>query len=162
MILHSGWQGDVSPSSGAEYITVPVARNPDGSSVTGAVSANFVNMANGAKTLSLPSRQPAVNLDTTQATLTWQTSLDGPATVIPSTNWAFSDCSSVPFPGVPSATKISVQGGFYATNLYVLGYATKDPLVLGIGFAATRDIVSFFRYETSSVTNPLAGRVTNV
>src|SRR4030095_11903996 len=151
-----------SPSSGLETITVPVARNPDGSSVSGVVLASFVNAANGTKTLSLPTRQPARGLDTTRAALSWQTSVGGPATVIPSTNWAFSDSTSVAFPGQPSATKISVQGGFYSTNLYELSYTTKDPLVLGIGLAATRDIVSFFRYETSSVTNPLAGRVTNV
>jgi autotransporter-associated beta strand protein len=161
MILHSGWQGDITPSSGIETVTVPVARYPDGSSVTGAVLASFVNVANGTKTVSLPSRQPAASLNTTQAVLTWQTSVGGPAMVIPSTNWAFSDCTSVAFPGVPSAAKISVQGGFYATNLYELSYTSKDPLVLGIGLAATRDIVSFFRYETNSVTNPLAGRVTN-
>jgi hypothetical protein len=35
IILHSGWQGDLSPRTGAETIEVPAARNPDGSSVTG-------------------------------------------------------------------------------------------------------------------------------
>src|ERR1035438_6762114 len=46
----SGWQGDVIPRPGLQTITVPVAKNPDGSPVTGSVFERFVNMAaNSAK-----------------------------------------------------------------------------------------------------------------
>ena len=34
LLLHSGWQGDVTPRPGAETIKVPIAGNPDGSSIT--------------------------------------------------------------------------------------------------------------------------------
>src|SRR5215471_14228236 len=35
VLLSSGWQGDVAQREGIESITVPVAKNPDGSSITG-------------------------------------------------------------------------------------------------------------------------------
>ena len=45
--LASGWQGDLvfAPATAAETIDVPVARNPDGSSVTGPTFARFVAVA---------------------------------------------------------------------------------------------------------------------
>jgi hypothetical protein len=49
--------------------------------------------------------------------------------------------------------------------LYQLEYRGKDPLVLGVGLAATRDIVSFFRHaekDDAGWQNPLAGRVSHV
>ncbi len=44
IVLHSGWQGDIPPRSGAETITVPIAKNPDGSSIIGTALARFSNM----------------------------------------------------------------------------------------------------------------------
>ena len=45
------------------------------------------------------------------------------------------------------------------TLAYTLAFTTaKIPKVLGIGFAATRDLVAFLRYDTSSA-NPLAGKM---
>jgi hypothetical protein len=52
--------------------------------------------------------------------------------------------------------------GFRADRLYELVYTAKDPLVLGVGLAATRDIVSFFRHakaDASGTPNPVAGVV---
>jgi len=58
-----------------------------------------------------------------------------------------------------------VKGGFDPAYLYELSYTAKDPLALGVGFAATRDIVSFFRgaaKDENNIANPIAGRVTHV
>jgi hypothetical protein len=44
--------------------------------------------------------------------------------------------------------------------LYEVSYRAKDPLVLGIGLAAIRDVASFFRYEArddAGTPNPVAG-----
>ena len=68
---------------------------------------------------------------------------------MPSSEWAFADCRTTPFPGTPDPTRICLKNGFDATRLYDLIYTAKDPLVLGIGFAATRDIVSFFRHAAA-------------
>ena len=39
----SGWQGDVHPRAGVQTIAVPIAKNADGSPVTGPVTARFIN-----------------------------------------------------------------------------------------------------------------------
>jgi hypothetical protein len=36
VLVASGWQGDIEPADGVETLVVPVAKNPDGSSITGA------------------------------------------------------------------------------------------------------------------------------
>jgi hypothetical protein len=164
IILHSGWQGDLPPRAGAETITVPIARNPDGSSITGTVLARFSNMPGGTTTLPLPIAHEASGLDTSKATLTKRASEVGAIIPLASHAWVFGDCSRTPFPGTPDANKICLKDGFDPAHLYELVYTAKDPLVLGIGFAATRDIVSFFRRATkddSDQTNPISGRISH-
>jgi len=163
IILNSGWQGDLATRAGFETITVPIARNPDGSSITGTVLARFSNMPSGATTLPLPVAHEAASLDMTNATLTKRAAEEGAIIPLASHEWAFADCNKLPFPGTPDANKICLKGGFDPTHLYELIYTAKDPLVLGIGFAATRDLVSFFRRaakDDSNIANPIAGRIT--
>ena len=60
------------------------------------------------------------------------------------------------------ANKISIQrpDGYDAGAIYEFIYLAKDPKVMGLGFAATRDVVSFLRHETAdAAANPLAGRI---
>jgi hypothetical protein len=165
IMLHSGWQGDLLPRAGAETISVPIARNPDGSSITGTVLARFSNMPSGATTLALPVAHQAASLDTTKATLTKRATEDGAIIPLASYEWVFADCEKLPFPGTPDANKVCLKAAFDPTYLYELVYTAKDPLVLGIGFAATRDLVSFFRRvqkDDSNNANPISGRVTRV
>ena len=164
IILHSGWQGDLTPRQGSETISVPIARNPDGSSITGTVLARFSNMPAGTNTLPLPAAHEVASLDTGKAILTRRASEEGAIIPIASTEWAFGDCSKTPFPGTPDANRVCVKGGFDAAYLYELTYTAKDPLVLGIGFAASRDIVAFFRRATKDETNnanPISGRISH-
>src|SRR5262249_53517430 len=59
-------------------------------------------------------------------------------------------------------TRLCLKQGFDPSRLYELVYTAKDPLVLGIGLAATRDLVSFFRHATADAAatpNPVAGIV---
>ncbi|MGR8921660.1 MAG: hypothetical protein ACU85V_18755, partial [Gammaproteobacteria bacterium] len=53
-----------------------------------------------------------------------------------------------------------VLHGIQPGVLYELVYTAKEPKVTGLGLAAIRDAVSFFRYESrddSGQRNPLAG-----
>src|SRR5262249_17033769 len=106
--------------------------------------------------------QLPATLDTSKATLTKRTTEDGPKTTIPSSDWAFADCSKSPFPGTSDSSKICAKDGFDPAMLYELVYTAKDPLVLGIGYAATRDLNSFLRYEEKDAegnANPVANQV---
>jgi len=50
---------------------------------------------------------------------------------------------------------IRVSPGFDSGQLYEVNYTAKDPIVLGLGFAITRDVVSFLRYQlTDDQKNP--------
>jgi hypothetical protein len=164
----SGWQGDVRPRPNAQTIVVPIAKNTDGSPVTGPVTALFIDSPAGANTVSLSTAVSAIeyqlplSLDTSKATLTKRTTEDGPRTVIAGADWAFADCSKTPFPGTPDPTRICAKDGFDPTKMYELVYIAKDPLVLGIGYAATRDFNSFLRYEekdTEGNANPVAKQI---
>jgi hypothetical protein len=178
VVLNSAWQGDIPISvvSGNQLgIDVPIARSADGTSVTGPAWDRFVAVAqtSNANTttqeLSGRGRTPA-SLDTSLATLISATSetregVKSGVVQIASSDWAFADCRSVPFPGTADATRICLKNGFDPALLYELVFTAKDPYVLGVGAAAMRDIVSFFRHaqaDDASTANPLAGRITNV
>ena len=139
-------------------IAVPVARKKDGSPVTGRVIARLFDLPDGAhsapiRLASLGTAQPYLPADLAQpdATLTWHSSenyagqQDARHTV-PRAAWAFANCDNSPWPGTPDPSRICVKDAFRADRLYELVYTAKDPLVLGVGLAATRDIVSFFRH----------------
>ncbi len=49
--LVSGWQGDLPPAADKQTIAVPVARNADGTPITGRMLARFANAAPGTTTL---------------------------------------------------------------------------------------------------------------
>ncbi len=173
-VLWSGWQGDiplVTDGSEREGIEVPIAHNPDGSPVTSPVW-DRITAATG-NTQSLPGavgRTPA-SLDTAKARLISEVS-ETPEGVktgvvpIPSADWAFADCTPLhDSPGTPDPTRICLEGGFNAALLYEVVYTAKDPFVLGVGMAATRDIVSFFRYtakDDAGIANPLLGTILHV
>lgn len=182
IFLQSGWQGDLPfggkslNGSHGETIQVPVAQNADGTPVTGPVLARFANVRPGTNTLPIraasgysTSGVPPLPLtaDTTQSTLRTHTYEDLRGDVygvsdIRSGDWAWTDCDETPFPGKPDPTKICVRGGFRADVLYQLQYTGRDPLVLGVGLAAVRDVVSFFRYakqDEHGTANPVAGEV---
>ena len=142
-----------------------MAKNADGSSITGPVLARFVDMPAGTQTLPLPSANAPVDLDTGRATLTRRAAEDGAVIPIAPGDWAFADCRKAPFPGTPDPTRLSVKGGFDPAYLYELVYTAKDPPVLGIGLAATRDVVSFFRYANGTDEGtgpPIRGKVSHV
>jgi hypothetical protein len=171
VILWSGWQGDQpigTVGADQEAIDVPVAKNPDGTPITGRVWARFGNVGD-LNTQSLPGgtgRLPAT-VDNSDAVLISAMS-ETPAGVkrgvvrIPSAQWAFADCRTVAFPGTPDRTRICLKDGFDADLLYELIYTAKDPFVLGVGMAAMRDVVAFFRYATTDsagTRNPIAGEI---
>jgi hypothetical protein len=158
-IVDNGWEGDINTGL---QITLPVATNPDGSVITGRVRSEYI-LTSATSTQDL-TRQPtylAVSTNNADATLTRRVHQHDPRELIPNSQWAFADCSSTPFPGVPSTARVCLNGGFDTNHIYELLYTAKNPTVMGLGFAATRDFVSFLRYGSAGVTNPLQGGIQN-
>ncbi|MBV9373531.1 MAG: hypothetical protein JO320_00440, partial [Alphaproteobacteria bacterium] len=158
-IAEVGW--DLSaPQGGAAFgITLPVAKQRDGTSITGPELEELVVDQN-AKPATLPLTYPAASGDQSQATLTVRENYGDKPTTVPSSGWAYTDGSltavkltSGPFGGPNS---------FGPTALYEFSYIAKDPQIVGLGFAAIRDLATFLRNakaDDNGVANPLAGDV---
>ncbi len=160
------------PTGGSpvHVLQVPVAHNPDGSQITGPVYGSVINTSGSTAQLVIytnPVPYRPATLDTSAATL-WSVThqaIDGAETnqtIIPPDQWAWADCRTTPFPGTPDPTRICLKNGFDPWLLYQIVFNARDPLVLGIGFAATRDAVSFLRDAAADdfgTPNPLAGKV---
>lgn len=177
--LWCAWQGDVLPgdtSPGNPRLTmnVPVATE-NGREIIGSLRTEYIifsptktlGLSSGAYTGNTHHHYETVSLDNTGLVLTKRVHETDQRIRIPNSDWAFSDCSTVPFPGTPSTTRISLKDGFDPNYIYELVYTAKNPLVLGLGFAAIRDMASFLRYQTGDEAagrNPLlvdGGQSTN-
>ena len=179
--LNSAWQGDnagttaVRPTAsvaGTHWLKVPVAKGPGGAAITGEVFGRIVNRTGLASQAPVVQGNPVpykpVSLDTAQARLVSRRaeSTRGEVigeTAIAPTDWAWAKCdATTPFPGVPDATQICLKNGFDAALLYQVVYKAADPYVLGVGFAAWRDVGQFFKTakaDDSGTANPVAGVV---
>jgi hypothetical protein len=150
-IVFSGWDASAGTdnSNFNTTITLPVAKNPDGSTITGPSYEYFIG-----PTSSYTLNYPAATLDQSAATLTHRVHLDDTPDVVPASGWQYG----------ADGKSISLTGGanFVANDIYEFSYTAKDPTVNGVGFAAIRDFVSFLRYDTQDDEgndNPLAGDV---
>ena len=87
-------------------------------------------------------------------------------TVIAPADWAWATCDAGnPFPGTPDPTQICLQAtASMRRRLYQVVFTSADAYVLGVGFAAWRDVGVFFktaRADDTGTPNPVAGLVTH-
>src|SRR6266850_6313684 len=154
-MVWSGWDASAGTDN-ADYnltITLPVARNSDGSSITGPAYEYIVS---GGTSYTLT--YAAATLDQSAARLTHRVHLDDVPQAVPSTGWQFTNNGNA-IALLPAGTR------FVANDIYEFSYTAKDPTVNGIGFAAVRDFNSFLRYaaaDNAGTRNPLAGDVTRI
>jgi hypothetical protein len=155
-LVWSGWEPLLPLANLGTSLTasaaLPIAKKPDGSTITGPAYEYIVSSA-ASFTLSYPAADPT---DKTTAVLTHRVHLDDPPVVVPASGWNYN----------ATGTAISLVGGnFVANDIYEFSYTAKDPTVAGLGFAAVRDWVSWLRYETqddSGTANPLANYITRI
>ena len=157
-IAWSGWEDldSLDNPSFNSTASFPIARNPDGSSITGPSYEYIVVAAATPPVASFTLSYPAATLDKTKATLTHRVHLNDVPEVIPATGWNYN----------AAGTAISLVGGNFVPNdIYEFAYTAKDPKVNGLGFAAVRDWMEFLRYERRDDhgnPNPLARHVKRV
>jgi len=165
-VLWCGWCGDVmADDTDRLLLGVPVARR-DGKSITGPI---HVEISVDEETRSRPffwspwgtsDAYPAASLDNATARLTLRPDRSRPAVEVPRDQWAFARWEDGQV--VPDPKSLYVREGFRPGWLYDLTYTGKDPRVSGLGLAAIRDCVAFFRYgehDRHGTANPLAGAV---
>jgi hypothetical protein len=159
-IVWSGWQGDVLPGNGRLTTNFPVAKNPDGSPIRRWITAEFVFQK---PSFSVPlsfdresldvKPYPAVEESMAKARLYRRAGVHDARELIPNDQWSFARCADGQNK-TPSKTDICFPTGFSPNYIYELTYEARDPIVMGLGFAATRDLISYLRYN-GSVENPL-------
>src|SRR4029450_11640190 len=66
---------------------------------------------------------------------------------IPPDRWAFGRCPAGKASLVASPIDICYFDRFQGNKIYELIYTAKNPVVMGLGHAATRDIAAFLKYE---------------
>jgi hypothetical protein len=165
-IVDAGWQGDLAPVATRLGANLPIATQPDGSPIVGLARVEFSdrNMPpEGAFTFNLKGSAAfrpyeAADLNTAHATFTVRESVAAPRVPIAADRWTFGSCPTGRNSSVPSAVDICYFDRFQAGRLYELIYAAKNPIVMGLGHAATRDVASFLRYEAGDEAgnpNPL-------
>lgn len=148
-LVWSGWDAGVSPSNARLGIRIPVATDGGRPIVERIREEIQVGTRGPADVEVFRLLETAANTDAKAARLTFR---DGARTDVPPDQWAFVNERSIRL--LPEGTK------FKQLRIYDLWYDAKDPKVTGIGFAATRDVVSFLRYadkDRSGNPNPLAG-----
>jgi hypothetical protein len=136
-----GWQADIPSRPNQLAMTAPVLTGITGPSRDEIIFDH--------------TRNPAT------ATLTWPIADAASLAVTVRGHWA--DARQTPAgmairaTGPRSVEITRPASGFDAAALYEVTYTAKDPIVLGLGFAATRDVAAFLRRD-GSAANPLAAQ----
>jgi len=150
----SGWDASAgtNPANFNLIINLPVAKNLDGSAITGPAYEYITGGNNASVTLTYA----AATLDKSQAKLTHRVHLDDVPQVVAAAGWDYNT----------DGTAISLVGGNFVSNdIYEFSYTAKNPTVNGIGFAAIRDFMTWLRYEAkddSGTANPMAGDINRI
>ncbi|MBW2061526.1 MAG: hypothetical protein JRI95_08200 [Deltaproteobacteria bacterium] len=158
-VVWSAWQGDLLPGNDRVLLNLPVATD-GGKPLTGRILQEFTVYTPGITTRPLSGwtstrSHPTVSLDTRKARLTKRRYPYNERIEVPHTEWSFArteggegaDGQGAEIGVIPSETNIYLPKGFEPGWIYELVYTGRDPLVLGLGDVAVRDLVSFLRYE---------------
>jgi Alpha/beta hydrolase domain len=150
-LVWSGWDPDAPRTNNGMVIRVPVATVGD-APIIKTIRDEFVFGTRVPVTrLTAPLSYEAATLEQRQARLTVRRKEADTADEIPASGWAYVDSHSI---------KLLPEGAKFQPGLiYDFSYPAKNPTILGIGFAATRDLVSFLRYavrDSVGSANPIA------
>ncbi len=170
-LVDAGWAGDVVTTATRLGANLPVAAQADGSPIVSRIRIEYPSdptqrSADGARVHTLPLKgndrfvsYETADTDTAHSTLTVRDAIDGGRRPVPADGWAFGTCPSGEASLAPSTTDICLFDGFDPDKVYELIYPAKNPWVMGLGYAVTRDVASFLRYEAADdagTPNPLA------
>ena len=158
-VVWGGWQADVPPTPGLIGLQGPEAIGPQGA-LSGRIMCQF-QCNEPTQVFLLADRQhlanPAADPDEAEATLTVRDLPNSPATPVDRSEWSFVRVEDEDVE--PQHSHIYMPSGFEPGRIYQLVYTTTGSRIVGLGFVAMRDAVSFLKYAPSSAGNPLAGAV---
>ena len=152
-IAWTGWDPEAPKTANGMSIKVPIATD-DGKPIVRKIREELVNATRGPVVNEFRLAYNAATNDQFQAKLTVRRKEADPKVEIPPTGWAYVN---------PRTIKLLPEGtGPQSGSLYEFTYPARDPYVLGIGFAATRDVVSFLKNDAKDdkgTVNPAGGGI---
>jgi len=142
-LIWVGWQFDVPRRDGVLRLDAPVATD-DGRPIEGLVRSDWT-VDERTVSLQLGHRghrpYPVADPEHRDNVLTERDGRLEPRRVVPRDQWRF----------VEGDTRITRAGGFEPGKIYELVYRARDPVVVGIGLAVVRDVMSYAKYDESSL-----------
>jgi len=157
-LLWSAWNWDVLPGGGRLQIELPVATD-GGRPISGrVVSEIVVDRRSASEPLAWGNSRcyPVADPDAADAVLTVRDGQRGARLPIPRARWRFARADGDRV--VPDPASLWIDGGFDPGRIYELVYTARDPRVVGLGLAAIRDSIAFFRFaarDSAGTPNPL-------
>ncbi len=150
-VIWVGWQWDVPLREGLLRLHVPIAT--DGvDRLEGLVRADWT-VDRATNSLALGHRNhvayQASDAADPRNVLTVRDGRLAPRITVPRDEWQFARLESGRV--VPDPTSIHMKSGFGAGRIYELVYVAQDPRVVGLGLAAVRDMMSYAKYDSTSV-----------
>ncbi len=145
-LVWNGWDPSAPRRDGNLVLDAPVLLG-----LTGIVREEFVLGTRGGATAEAATLSFAVaDSNPALATLTVRRRRDDAPVTLPNSAWAYAG---------PRAIRLLPDGTpFTAGSIYEFRYPARDPHLFGIGYAATRDLVSFLRHDSASPLVSLAPR----
>jgi hypothetical protein len=154
-VMMLGWQWDILPGTTGLHFAPPVAGDK-AHPITGLVRSDITIDA-PTRTIPLGHRVGnsqalgyAVSSPTDSAnTLTVRDGPIAPRRTIPRSAWQFArEELGV---AVPDPRSVYMAAGFEPGKIYEVIYRAKDPVVVGTGLAAVRDIIAYLKYDPASI-----------
>jgi hypothetical protein len=143
ILAWSGWDGSAPAGPNMLDIQLPVAVNPDGSAITGMVATEAMAFTASQTAIALP--YPADSVDPANGALTVREREADPK--VPVAGWRYVDDRHVT---LPRPLKMRA--------VYEFVYRARNPSVMGVGHAATRDFIAFLRFrekDDAGAPNPV-------
>jgi alpha/beta hydrolase family protein len=140
-IVWSGWDPDAPRANMGLGLIAPVATD-NGQPIVKVVRDEFCSGTRGGAIEVFKLSYEATTQEQPRATLTVRERADDEPRELPLNQWSFVDARSIK---LREGTK--PKPGY----LYEFRYEAKNPKVLGLGFAATRDVISWLRYDPAAI-----------
>ena len=158
-VVWGGWQADVPPTPGLIGLQGPEAVGPQGP-LTGKIMCQF-QCNEPTQVFLLADREhlanPAADPEEAGATLTVRDLPNSPAIPVDRSQWAFVRVEDEDVE--PQHSHVYMPSGFEPGKIYQLIYTTNVSRIVGLGFVAMRDAVSFLKHAPAPAGNPLAGAI---
>lgn len=147
-LVFSAWQGGLNPDEGHMLADFPVATD-NGAPLTGLTREEIV-FGHATSPARAPLTYPSASVDAAGATLTVRQHEHDARVPLAAAHWRLRSAQEI---------EIDRPAGYGTGAIYEFIYRARDPIVMGLGFAAVRDVVSCLRYQARDDTgnpNPLS------